>query len=72
MNESNAVLSWVHQKYLMSQIMQKLNSIKNKCTHLAVTNDVQLNRRNNKTYGMKYTNSSSNNGSIIIHCSINM
>ena len=44
MNESDAVWRWVHQYYVMSQIIWKLFLINN-WSYINVTNDVRLNRK---------------------------
>ena len=62
MNDSDSVWRWVHQKYGMSWIVQILHSFsKNRCTLLAVPEDVQFNQQNNKTYDLQCTNINNNN-----------
>ena len=49
MNISNLVWMWIHWNYGMSQITQKLYSIKtNNCSYVAVPVDVLLNQWNNE------------------------
>ena len=44
-NVSDEVWMWEHQKYGMSQIMQKLYSVKKNWYYLAVTDDGRFNWR---------------------------
>ena len=50
LNVRNEVWIWVHQKYGMSRIIQKLHSVETKkITYVAVPEDGRLNWKNNET-----------------------
>ena len=50
MNKSGEIRRWVHHKYVMSQIIQKIYALKKNCSYLAVTEIFRLNQRNDELY----------------------
>ena len=69
MNESDALWRWVHQKYEMSQIIQKLLSIKNNhCYYLDVTDDfVWINKTMNDSNALPIPSSVANSNEGMSH-----
>ena len=76
---SDEVWMWVHWKYGMSGIVQKMHSFEtNNWSYLTVPDNNQLNRWSNETYYLQWTNSkimmtkTININRILIHSGINM